>query len=227
MLVAKSDFSMEVVRFTDNRRPRSLNRAPTELSMDVYDPDSVVQGITTRLPAIYEKYLAYRPKQLKHYKVELDLLDLRTEVLNGNVWSGRFGRYSIALEIEATVRRPDSRVVVRRVYRVADTQKRATYDGRSPSQTMDETRLMALVDAAVRKTAMDLAWDVRQFDALRWNPAREKPVPTSSRGLGTPPSINRATGAVGGGGGSDLVEPTETYAPDSVPLMTIDVPQPR
>ncbi len=224
LLVAKTDFSMEVVRFTDIRRPRSLNQAPDEQFMDVYDPENVLQGITTRMPALYEKYLAYKPKQLKHYKVEFDLLDLRTEVLNGNLWSSRFGRYAIALELEVTVRRPDSSVILRRVYKVEDTQNRDSGNGRSPSQKMDEARLMALVDAAVRKTAMDLAWDVRQLDARRWKPERDVPVPTASRGLKPQPTINRATGAVGAGYGSDLVAPEETYAPDSVPLMMIDMP---
>lgn len=224
MLVAKTDFSMEVVRFTDIRRPRSMNIAPKEQFIDVYDPENVLQGISTRMPMLYEKYLAYKPKQLKHYKVEFDLLDLRTEILNGNFWSGRFGRYAIALELEATVRRPDSSVVLRRVYKVQDEQPRRSGDGYSPSQKMDEVRLMALVDAAVRKTSMDLAWDVRQLDARRWKPEREKPVPTASRGLKAQPSINRAIGAVGGGYGSDLVAPEESYAPDSVPLTIIEMP---
>lgn len=226
MLVAKSDFSMEVVRFTDSRRPRSLERGPEEQAMDVYDPETVLHGVSTRLPALYEKYLAYKPKQpLKHYKIEFDVLDLRTEVLNGNFWSGRFGRYAIALEIEAIVRRPDSSVILRRVYKVEDGQHRKTYDGRSPSQAMDETRLTALVDAAVRKTAMDLAWDIRQVDARTWHPEREVKVPTATQTLIPQPRIDRATGTVGGGNGSDLVAPEETYSLDSVPLMTIEVPE--
>jgi hypothetical protein len=225
-LVAKTDFSMEVVRFTDARRPRSLERGPAEQTIDEYDPDRVLQGTSTRLPAIYEKYLAYKPRTLKHYKLEFDLRELRTEVLYGTFWSGKFGRYAIAYEIEATARRPDSSVILSRRYRVIEDQPRRTYNGYSPSEAMDNTRLMALVDAAVRKTAMDIAWDIRQLDARTWRPEREAaPVPTLRQNLKPQPSLDRATGSVTYGGSGLVVPQPQTEpepAPDSVPLGPIE-----
>jgi hypothetical protein len=222
MLVARDDFSVELVRFTDARRPRSLARSPAEQTMDVYDPDTLLGGVSTRLPAMYEKYLAYKPKTPKHYKVEIELTKLHTEVRNGDFWSGRFGRYAVVLELEAQARRPDSSVVLRKVYRFTEAQRRQTFNGRSPTLGMDESRLVDLVDAAVRKTAMDFAWDIRQNDARKWRPEQTAtPTPTRRIKLVPQPSLNRATGSQTGYD-SELIVPSVTlpepthYAPDSV-----------
>lgn len=234
-LTARSDFSMELVRFTDSRRPRSLERGPAEQTMDTYDPDNLLAGVSTRLPALYEKYLAYKPRHAKHYKVELELRELRTEVLNGNFWSGPFGRYKVKLELEATARRPDSQVVLRRGYRFEDTRPRKTFNGRSPSVSMDEARLIDLVDEAVRRTAMTFAYELRRDDARTWRPDKEAaPTPTTRVRLVRQPTLTRATGTATLGE-SELVMPAELateqpaelppveaprYAPDSMPTMT-------
>lgn len=230
-LVARDDFSIELVRFTDARRPRSLERGPDEQAMDTYDPDDLLAGVSTRLPALYEKYLTYKPRNPKNYKVELELRELRTEVLNGNFWSGPFGRYTVRLEIEATARRPDSTVVLRRGYRFEDTHKRKTYNGRSPTLAMDEARLIDLVDVAVRTTARNFAYDIRQTDSRRWNPANEAaPIPTTRVRMVPQPTLTRATGSTTMGE-SELVVPSPVmpaivppkpprYAPDAMPEMT-------
>jgi hypothetical protein len=227
-LVARDDFSIELVRFTDARRPRSLERGPTEQIMDVYDPDDLLAGVNTRLPALYEKYLTYKPRSAKNYKVEIELRELRTEVLNGDFWHGPFGRYKVKMEMEATARRPDSQVVLRRGYRFEDVQKRKTYTGRSPSVEMDEARLIDLVDAAVRTTAKNFAYDIRQTDAKHWRPDHETaPIPTTRVRMVPQPTLTRATGSTTMGE-SELVVPAPVklpaeppqYAPDSIPEMT-------
>lgn len=227
-LVARDDFSVELVRFTDARRPRSLERGPAEQAMDVYDPDDLLAGVSTRLPALYEKYLTYKPRSVKNYKVEIELRELRTEVLNGDFWHGPFGRYKVKMEMEATARRPDSSVILRRGYRFEDVQKRKTYNGRSPSMEMDEARLIDLVDAAVRITARNFAYDIRQNDAKGWRPEEEDaPIPTTKVRMVPQPTLTRATGSTTIGE-SELVVPAPVklpiespqYAPDSVPEMT-------
>lgn len=225
-IAARSDFSVELVRLTDSRRPRSLERGPDEQFIDLYDPDNLLDGIPTRLAALYEKYLTYKPRSVKHYKVELDVRELRTEVLQGDFWSGPFGRYKVRLEIEALARRPDSQVVLRRGYRFEDTRPRKTYNGRSPSVSMDEARLIDLVDEAVRTTARNLTNELQRGDVRAWNPAAEPaPTPTTRVRLVPQPSLTRATGTETVGE-SELVVPAKAPAPQpenitpSVPPMT-------
>lgn len=224
-VLAADEFSMEVVRFTDARRPRSLERGPMEQSIDLYDPDQLLQGITTRLPALYQKYLAYKPRMEKHYLLEFDVKELRTEVLTGSWLSGPYGRYLVKLEVEAIARRPDSQVVLKKSYTYQQTMRRVTYNGRSPSVAMDEARLTDLVDTAVRATSVKLVKDLFKNDADSWEPATEaSPVPTSRTRLVPQPTLLRATGSQTGFG-SDLIIPAEDV-PYTPPVPVEDPAEP-
>jgi len=219
---ARSDASIQVVQVRDERRPRSLEQAPAEQAMDVYDPDTLLAGVEPRLHALYEKYLGFKPRLPKHYLVEIKLIELHTDVLNGDFWSGPFGRYNVKLEIEATARRPDSTVVLVRRYPFSKTERRRTYNGRSPSVGMDETRLTALVEEGVRITAMDFAGQLQRTD-WRWRPVSDNTLlPADKIRLVPQLSLNRPT-AAHAFDERKLALSTEpaasispTYAPDSV-----------
>jgi hypothetical protein len=230
MLLAKSDFSVGVVRFTDLRRPRSMEDGPDDRRLYLFEPDTLLSGVSTRLPALFEKYLAYRPQVAKHYKVELELRQLRTEVLAGTFFSGRsMGRYEVSMEILATARRPDSSVVLQKVYRYQETQPRGGSDGRGPSKEMDRARLTDLVDAGVRLTAQNIGWALRQGDARRWKPDARPAGPHGSIRMAPQPVLERATGSMTGMG-SELIIPAKATAPAPFPNPLNDpvsLPVPR
>jgi hypothetical protein len=233
ILLGRSDFSVELVRFTDNRRPRSSEFGPGETRFYIYEPDKILGGVDVRIPALIEKYLTYRPRRDKNYLVEIDLTELRMEVLRGNFISGSNGRYSIEMRMIATARRPDSTVILRRGYKVIDTNPRKTYNGRSPSVEMDRAQLDTLAEAAVRKMAEHIGWDIRQNDARRWDIGT--PSPESRFQLSPKPELNRAAGSTSAYGSELIQAPTPepnmqvpalpqppSYAPDSTPVE--DVP---
>ena len=175
-ILAASDFSVELVRFEDARYPRSTAfTAPDELLYE-YEPDELMQGVSYRVPVLMNKYLAYRPKMPKHYKVEMELLTLQTRIIGGDWKSGRFGRYWTKMEAKMIVRRPDSKVILQRIYRLEDEQKRETFNGRSPTKEMDRGRMYDLTEAMIRRMSEETAWDIRRFDARRWNIKRDNQV---------------------------------------------------
>lgn len=172
-ILAASDFSVELVRFEDARYPRSTAfTAPDELLYE-YEPDELMQGISYRVPVLMNKYLAYRPKMPKHYKVEMELLTFQTRIIGGTWKNGKFGRYWTRMEAKMVVRRPDSKVVLNRIYRLEDEQKRESFNGRNPTKEMDRGRMYDMAEAQIRRMAEETAWDIRRFDARRWNPERE------------------------------------------------------
>lgn len=167
-LLARSDFSMELVRFTDSRRPQSTALATPEGNIYDYEPDELLQGVTYKVPVLVNKYMAWRPKVAKHYRVEMELEQLHARIISGNLWSGNFGRYLADVQTRVMVRRPDSQVVVNKIYTITLEQKRPTFNGRNPSKEMDRARVYDLVEDSFRQIAEDIAWDVRQHDARTW-----------------------------------------------------------
>jgi hypothetical protein len=167
-LLARADFSVEMVRFADARRPRSTALATPEGNIYDYEPDELLQGVTYKVPVLVNKYLAWRPKTEKHYRVEMELEQLHARIISGNLWSGNMGRYATDVEARVMVRRPDSQVVLNKVYTAVLEQKRPTFNGRNPSKEMDRARVYDLVEDAFRAIAEDIAWDIRQQDARKW-----------------------------------------------------------
>lgn len=181
--IAASNFSMELVKFTDARRPRSLEAETPDQIIHQYDPDQLLQGLKFRIPNIMERYLAYKPHQPKNYKLEVELVRLRTLVKTGTLWSGSWGRYSVDMELRVIARRDDSTVVMQRTYHLAEEQPRQSHLGRGPSKERDRARMYDLTESMLRKICEQIGWDLRQRDARVWNPARPAPAGPYKFGL--------------------------------------------
>lgn len=180
-LIAKSDFSIELVRFEDTRRPRSIGIDARDSVIYDYDPDQLLQSVSYKMPTLINKYLAYKPKLTKHYKAEAELLVLNSRIYTGDLLSGKMGRYTVHLEANVLVRRPDSFVAVNKLYAVNRVEKRQTFDGRPPTKEMDRARMYDLVEDAVRGMAEEVAWDLRQNDVRAWNIKEERKAPVAIR----------------------------------------------
>jgi hypothetical protein len=184
-VVFRSDFSVELNQFADQRTSRSLLAQQPKGIIYQYDPDDLLQGVTYRLPVLLETYLTYRPRKMRHYHVDVAVTELQTYIKTGNIFDGRFGRYAVRLELAVVVRRPDSRVVLARSYRQRLEATRSSYDGRNPTLETDRAAMFDLVDTAMRKTAENIGWDIRRNDYLRWdvqddaNQPAAAPLPTS------------------------------------------------
>ena len=190
LLLSRSDFSMEIVRFTDGRRPRSMELDSKDQTIYQYDPDVLMGGVSYNVPAILGKYLSYRPKMPKHYKVEIDVKRLVTKIKTGTFMSGSWGRYSVDMELAVTVRRPDSSVAMVKTLRYDEEQPREDHSGRGPSKERDRARMFDLTESVLRKAAEDIGWNVRQRDARTWKVEAPQSIPTR---LNLPP-VDRASG---------------------------------
>lgn len=219
LLLARSDFSVEVVRFTDSRRPRSMQLETRDQMIYQYDPDSLMGGVSTNVPAILGKYLSYRPKMPKHYKVEMDVRKLVTNIKTGTFWSGHWGRYHVAFEVSVIARRPDSTVALQKTYRYDEMQPRQDYDGRGPSKERDRARMVDLTESILRKTAEQIGWELRMRDARAWKAPAPQSIPTR---LNLPP-VDRAAGNADVDTAPARLMPVErTVAPVVVPSAPAD-----
>lgn len=185
-LLAKSDFSVDIIRFTDLRRPRSLEIENPDQLVAYYEPDTLLHGVSTQVPALLNKYLAYRPKKEKHYKVEITLKRMKTLIETGTFWSGTWGRYVTDVDLEVVVRRPDSRVVLAKHYLAYKEQPRKGEGGYGPSKERDRSRLFDLTETSLREISTNIGWDIRQLDARHWNVAKDKPAIVADMGGVTP-----------------------------------------
>ena len=217
LLLTRSDFSVEIVRFTDSRRPRSMELQSDDQMIYQYDPDNLMGGVSYQVPAILGKYLSYRPKQPKHYKVEIDLKRLETVIKTGTLLSGSWGRYSVDAEVIATVRRPDSSVVFIRTYRYDPKQARKDHSGRGPTKERDRARMYDLTESVLREAAEDIGWDIRQRDARHWKVEQPQSIPAR---LNQPP-VDRATGTPNADAKPEVNAPVVVPA---TPSMWIDGP---
>ncbi|MCP5405443.1 MAG: hypothetical protein H6922_04385 [Pseudomonadaceae bacterium] len=173
-LIAKSDFSVELVRFEDVRRPRSTVPHPRDTVIYEYQPDELLQGIAYKAPVLLSKHMEYKTPAEKNYKVEVELEKLRTYIATGTILTGHFGQYTVELEARVLARRPDSQVVVYRPYTLTLTEKRNSFNARNPTKEMDRARMYDLSEDAFRRLSEDVMWDLRQFDARRWDIVSEK-----------------------------------------------------
>ena len=180
-LLSRADFSVDVVRVSDERRPRNLQALPDDALIYQYEPDELLGGVTYRLPVLLNKYLAYRPKKPKHYLAEFEVVELRTVIAPGTFWAGGLGRYQTTLTMAVLVRRPDSRVAIRKVYSVELETPRQSFDGRSPSVEMDRGRMYDMAEDAVRLISEKVGWDIRQLDARYWRVTEDAPPPPPVR----------------------------------------------
>lgn len=222
LLLARSDFSVELVRVTDARYPRSMEALSRDQVIYQYDPDTLLGGVSTQVPAILGKYLSYRPKQPKHYKVEIEIKKLRTDILTGTFWSGFWGRYHADLELRVIARHPDSTVAVQRIYTLQEEQERQDYDGRGPSKERDRARMYDLVESLIRKSAEDIGWDIRQRDARRWKAPAPQSIPTR---LNQPP-VDRASGTPNADTVPATLGPLPTGAQDEMAPVQDTYPTP-
>ncbi len=190
LLLARSDFSVEMVRFTDSRRPRSMELQSDDQMIYQYDPDTLMGGVSYNVPAILGKYLSYRPKMPKHYKVEIDIKRLTTVIKTGTLLTGSWGRYSVDMEIAVIARRPDSTVAMSKSFTYSQQQKREDYNGRGPTKERDRARMYDLTETMLRKAAEDIGWNLRQRDARNWQAEAPQSIPTR---LNLPP-VDRASG---------------------------------
>lgn len=178
LLLSRSDFSVEIVRFTDSRRPRSMESEDGDQLIYTYDPDTLMGGLSFQVPGMMGKYLSYRSKMPKHYKVEIDLKRMVTVIKAGTFWSGSWGRYHVDYEINVIARRPDSTIALQKSFTYSENQPRQDYNGRGPSKERDRSRMFDLTESLMRKAAEDIGWNLRQRDARLWKAPAPASIPT-------------------------------------------------
>lgn len=172
--VSKDDFSMDVVHFIDNRPPRLHDSWDETKYIYQYDSDRLLHGVNHYVPAMLEKYVGYKPKMPKHYKVEIELRELTADIKTGSFWSGSWGRYDTNVEMMVLARRSDSAVVSRKLYRLHLEDARTSVSGRGPAKDTDRDILLGMVEKSLRKISEQVAWNIRN-DARKWDLAAGQP----------------------------------------------------
>ena len=217
--LAGSHFSVELVRFTDARRPRSMEVETPDRLIYQYDPDTLLQGAAYKSATLLNKYLCYRPTYPKDYKVEIDLDHLTTLIKTGTWWSGSWGRYTVAIEMHVLARRPDSSVVLDKLYTFRQERERKDFNGRGPSKERDRAVMYDMVEVGIRKIALEIGQDL-QRDAHRWQlpdaaSAAENALHPidNAQGSGNPPVVVPAVMV-------PADEPSMTIMPDGDAPMT-------
>lgn len=180
---AHSDFSLEVIRFTDARQPEVFDyRAEPDRYIYRYDPDVLLRGVSSQVPAIMEMYMGFKARKPKHYMVELELRKLHTDILTGTFLSGSGGRYHVEAQVVATARRAtDSSVALRHFYRIDLEQKRGLGQGRGPTSDQDQNAVYGLTEEVLRRISSRISRELLGGDARHWDIAQDQPVPHDAR----------------------------------------------
>ena len=159
--IAQNNFDLEIIRFTDARLP--AGRVPLENPRVIYeyDPEDLLNGVNYRIPVLLDKNFDLTNVPEPIYKVEVDLLKLRTYISTGGLWEGKHGKYNIELETLITVREPNSAIIFQENYDIDLTDKRYAGNARSPSAKYDQQSMFNLTEAAIRQIAQKVAWRMR------------------------------------------------------------------
>lgn len=166
--LAAGDFSVQLITFADMRQtPNADGLARGDVAY-MYDPDDILQGVKGQVPGILQSYLPMPPRAPKAYKMEVELLRLKTFVKTGTLLNGEWGSYVTNVEIAVRVRRDDSTVALERHYRMNLEKRRTSADGRGPSGERDRSEIFYLTDQALRRIAENIGWDIRTGDARKW-----------------------------------------------------------
>jgi hypothetical protein len=126
---------------------------------------------------LFNKFMAYRPRMAKHYRVEIELTRLKTRIRPGSLWDGEYGRYEVNLEARVVARRADSTVVINRPYSITLERRRVTFNGRSPSADMDRNRIYDLTEDGIRQMSEAIGWNLRSTDAHMWGSLTDGVLP--------------------------------------------------
>ncbi len=169
--LSKTNFTLKIIRFTDARRVREKVSNKNQNVIYQYDPDALLSGVSFRLPVLFEKHMALTAESEPIYSVEMDLKNFKTAIYTGNIKHGPFGYYNVELEVDIIVRRPDSSLIMRDSFDVELDRSRKTYIGRDPSAELDKQRMFDLTEAAIRKIAQKVAWQMR---GLHYNEIKRK-----------------------------------------------------
>lgn len=192
--LAKGDFSLELISFTDGRQVPNANGpiAAEDISYN-YDPDLILQGVKAQVPAMIQSYLPRPPHAPKAYKLEIELLRLRTYVRTGTLFTGEWGSYVTEVEVDARVRRADSTVVLQRHYRMNLHKRRSSTHGRGPTGERDRSEIFHLVDRSFRKIAENIGWEIRTGDDWEWKIEPVSPTVPFDPGITIKPSGARVS----------------------------------
>ncbi|MDD9912710.1 MAG: hypothetical protein OXR68_02230 [Alphaproteobacteria bacterium] len=155
-------FMLEVIRFKDARLPREKMPDVSQNVIYEYRPEELLSGVNYRLPVLFDKHFNVGRQQEPAYRVELDLLKIRTIIRTGNIRVGPLGRYDVETEFDVVVRRPDSSILFKDIIAVHLDRSRKSMKGRDPAADLDRQRMYDLTEAAVQKTAQKIIWGVRQ-----------------------------------------------------------------
>lgn len=163
--LAENVFDLEVIRFTDARHPAGRVPKTSPRIIYEYEPDRLLNGVKYRIPVLLEKNFDLTNVPEPIYKVEVELLKLRTLVATGGLLEGKHGKYVVELETHITVREPDSSVMFAETFDIELSERRFAGNARSPSAEYDQQELFALTEAAIRQVAQKVAWKTRRTHA--------------------------------------------------------------
>lgn len=159
-ILSKANFNLDILRFEDQRSNQRNAFDTTDDVLYAYNPDTLMSGVSMRLPVLFSKHLGTSKKTNAVVLTELTLRHLSAKIKTGTLSTGAMGRYLAEIEIDVTARDVDSSALLTETYVEQVELRRRSYDGRPPSTEMDRSRMYQTVEEAVRRIATRIAKDV-------------------------------------------------------------------
>lgn len=160
--LAQEDFSVDVGPFRDNRTASSFVADPENSVIYEYQVDKLLQNTAMYLQHGLQRNMQFGPRKQQVYVVEGSITKTNIAIRSGSFFTGHWGRYVIAIDTEIVVRNPDSSIVTRTPVSIKHEMSRHSQNGRNPTADQDRSRILKVLDQAVRDMAVQIAWKVRR-----------------------------------------------------------------
>ena len=158
----RSNFTIDLIRFTDARIPENFENMVSDEVIYEYVPDKIMHGVGSYLAPTINHYLKYGKRKENIYKMEVELKRVRTFIRTGDFLSGPFGKYVAALEGDVVIRDEDSKVIMQTSIQVVNEEKRKAIDGSHPNMKQDRKAMMIAVRNGAKTFALKSAWGLRK-----------------------------------------------------------------
>lgn len=148
--LAANHVNVRLVNFVDSRLPVAFADKPDDNIIFEYTPENLTQGnLMDMLKAYVSKGLPEVYNPVHDIVLDVKVKNVRTAILEGNFFTGSFGRYVI--QIDADVKAVNATTNNQVFQAVVSTETQATRgpsEGRHPSEQMDELAMRQLLKQA-------------------------------------------------------------------------------
>jgi hypothetical protein len=155
-------FNVKVINISDDRGPSNFADEISDRVIHEYRPEQLTMGLTPYLKAALHAKLQFNKKQETEFFAEYTLKDVRTQIVSGDFWSGKYGYFEATVNMDVIIRDETSKVLVQKSLSTTGKVPRKVAKGRHPTEQMDRKAMLDTLNLSLKKIALLSGWELRQ-----------------------------------------------------------------